>query len=669
MATATCFRCGEAKDGPLIKCPACEVTPGNDPERALSLALSELLATPAQLGQYAREIVSSRRPSVPLERIQAARQALADPNLPNILGRYFATTKPECSPPDAQPQKASQPASLNEAISLGRLAEAPLLRNPFVVLGVSIRDDRAKILGAAEQKSLEQDPEECRRAKGTLTNPRTRLSAEVAWLPGVSPKRAGQLLERLRTAPRSIPDEAGLPVLAHCNLTEAAIYSLGPKSSAEDAIHFIDSLTALSESLDLEEILKEINEDRSVSGFPEVGSADLVEGEMRDRKRALVLSIKDSLNQLPSEVLLRTLTDVVSEATDHGTIHAPELIDELVDGYALEVQGTLENGIANLQSLISSAERVAESGESAVAAYIDQIEHCVSAWDRIAQPIQLSAKARGIDHDLSIKAAGMIRGLLLNLFNNHDMLETAQRLVGLLEKLFANVTQVSELVEQDSGALIDIKIKREKAQTEREKSHAEWAKAITFAADVGFVFKDRLSVDPSGIQWRSSKWPLESITAVRWGGTRHSINGIPTGSVYKIGIATENGASEIEVLRKGTYAGFTAALWRAVCVRLMLEACEVLGKGRKVKFGEIEVDDTTVTLIRRKVFGADERVPLELCKSQVWTQNGRFYVGVVGDKKLYASASYIQDWNTHLLEHMIRTLFKKNATKLSEVFE
>ena len=99
MATATCFRCGEAKDDPLIKCPACEVTPGNDPERALSLALSELLATPAQLGQYAREIVSSRRPSVPLERIEAARQALVDPNLPNILGRHFATRKPEFSPP------------------------------------------------------------------------------------------------------------------------------------------------------------------------------------------------------------------------------------------------------------------------------------------------------------------------------------------------------------------------------------------------------------------------------------------------------------------------------------------------------------------------------------------------------------------------------------------
>lgn len=567
----------------------------------------------------------------------------------------------------------SPPASSNEAISLGHLAEAPLLRNPFVVLGVSIRDDRAKILEAAEQKSLEQDPEECRKAKGTLTNPRRRLSAEVAWLPGVSPKRAGQLLERLRTAPCSIPEEAGLPVLAHCNLTEAAIYSLGQKSRAEDAIHFIDSLTALSESLDREEILKEINEDRAVSGFPEVGSADLVEGEMRDRRRALVLSIKDSLNQLPSQVLLRTLTDVVSEATEHGTIHAPELIDELVDGYALEVQGTLENGIANLQSLISSAERVAESGESAVAAYIDQIEYCVSAWDRIAQPIQLSAKARGIDHDLSIKAAGMIRGLLLNLFNKHDMLETAQRLAGLLEKLFANVAQVSELAEQDSGALIDIKIKREKARTEREKNHAEWAKAITFAAGVGFVFKDRLSVDPSGIQWRSAKWPLESITAVRWGGKWHSIKDClkftPTGWVYKIGIATENGASEIEVLSKETYAGFTAALWRAVCVRLMREACEVLGKGRKLKFGEIEVDDTTVTLIRREVFGADERVPLELCKAQVWTRNGRFYVGVVGDKKLYASASYIQDWNTHLLEHMIRTLFKKNATNLSEVLE
>jgi len=425
----------------------------------------------------------------------------------------------------------------------------------------------------------------------------------------------------------------------------------------------------LSESLDPEKVLQEINEDRSVSGFPDVASADLVEAELRDRKRTLVLSIKASLNPLPSDVLLRAMTDVVSKATAEGATHAPELIDELVDGYALEVQATLEHGIANLQNLISSAEEAAKSGESAVAPYIDRIEHSASAWDRIARPIQLSAKARGIDHDLSIKLAGMIRGLSLCLFNEHDMLETAQRVTGLLEKLFANLPQFSELAEQDSGTLIDIKNRRQKAQAEREKSDADWAKAITFSADVGMVFKDRLSIDPSGIQWKNSKWPLESVTAVRWGGTRHSVNGIPTGSVYKIGIATNQGATEIEVLRKGTCSGFTAALWRAVCVRLMLEAGEVLGKGHKLKFGEIEVDDTTVTLIRRKILGADERVPMELCKAQAWSQNGRFYVGVVGDKKLYASASYIQDWNTHILEHMIRTLFKKDVTKLSEVFD
>ena len=667
MATAICLRCGEAKDNPLAECPACEVTPDNDPERALSLALSELLATPAQLGQYAREIGSSRRPSVPLERLQAAKRALADPNLPNILRKHFATKEPECSPQDASPQKVSQPASSCEEFGITRLAEAPLLRNPFAALGVSIRDDRAKILEAAEQRSLERDPEECRKAKGTLTNPRSRLSAEVAWLPGLSPQRAGQLLGRLRAAPRSIPDEAGLPVLAHCNLTEAAIYSLGPKSSAEDAILFIKSLTALSESLDPEKVLQEINEDRSVAGFPDVGSADLVEAELWDRKRVFVLSIKTSLNQLRSEVLLLAVTDVVSEATAEGTVHAPELIDELVDGYALEVQGTLESGIGNLQTLINSAEELATGGESAVAPYIDRIEHSASAWERIARPIQLSAKARGIDHDLSIKLAGMIRGLSLYLFNKHDMLETARRVTGLLEKLFAKLPQISELAEQDSRTLIDIKITRENAQAERQKNHADWAKAITFAADVGFVFKDRLSVDPSGVQWKGVKWPLESITAVRWGGARQQFS--LTGSVYKIGLAANKDATEIEVFEEGTYSGFTAALWRAVCVRLMLEACEVLGKGHRLKFGEIEVDDTTVTVIRRTVIESGDRVRLELCKAQIWTQNGRFYVGVGGDKKLYASASYIRDWNTHLLEHMIRSLFKKNATKLSEVFE
>ena len=89
--------------------------------------------------------------------------------------------------------------------------------SPFMVLEVTSRDDRRKISDQAEQKSLEISPDECQKARSDLTNPRNRLSVEMAWLPGVSPRRAKQLLDGLQLDPIAVRNETGLPTLAHCN--------------------------------------------------------------------------------------------------------------------------------------------------------------------------------------------------------------------------------------------------------------------------------------------------------------------------------------------------------------------------------------------------------------------------------------------------------------------
>ena len=49
-----------------------------------------------------------------------------------------------------------------------------------------------------------------RRRVPDLTNPRTRLEgAEIAWLPGVSPRKAVQLVENLLNEPMAIREESG----------------------------------------------------------------------------------------------------------------------------------------------------------------------------------------------------------------------------------------------------------------------------------------------------------------------------------------------------------------------------------------------------------------------------------------------------------------------------
>jgi hypothetical protein len=540
---------------------------------------------------------------------------------------------------------------------------------PFALLGVTSRDDRRKIVDQAEHKSLELNPDDCQKARSDLTNPRNRLAAEIAWLPGVSPRRASQLLEGLLVDAMAVRGETGLPTLAHCNLLAAAFEAVPSSYPSEDLAEFIQELAVLVDDLDAEEVIRDINEDRTISGFPEVKAIDQVEAELLERKRYFRTAIKDALNRLPPEALLGAITAAVEGATFGGEEHAPELIDELVDGYAIEVQNVLEKEAETAKKLIESVRRAAGGGESATAPLVENLERVARNWDRFAQPIQLSAKARGIEHEASIALAYAIRSLAIDLFNKHDQINPSRKLTKLLGEIFSELPEFAERVEQDADTLSDIHSKRTKAEAQAKAREAEWARSISFSADVGVVFKDTLSISADGIEWKGQRCPLDSITGVRWGAVRHSVNGIPTGTDYEIAFATRSGTTSVSLRKESTYSGFIEALWRAVCVRLMIEMSEALEGGRSLSFGNMTVEDAYVTLVRHKFLGANEKVRLSWSDVHVWSANGEFVIGAKNDKKVYGSGSYKDHWNIHLLDHIVRAGFKKGVNKLSDYFK
>src|SRR5688500_1582356 len=102
-----------------------------------------------------------------------------------------------------------------------------LHRSPLWILGATIRDDRRRIVELAEEMALHLDHEAGQKARADLTSPRTRLSAELGWLPGVSPRRASELVARLEQSPMSVRLETGIPCLAHANILAAAAESIG----------------------------------------------------------------------------------------------------------------------------------------------------------------------------------------------------------------------------------------------------------------------------------------------------------------------------------------------------------------------------------------------------------------------------------------------------------
>ncbi|MBM7062830.1 hypothetical protein JQX08_19115 [Pseudomonas sp. UL073] len=464
----------------------------------------------------------------------------------------------------------------------------------------------------------------------------------------------------------SIREESGLPTLAHLNLLAAAFEAVDGNDSADDVAEFIQEMAHLVDDLSAEQVLRDVNEDRSVSGFPEVKGIDLVESELSERKRYYRNAIKDALNRLPAASLVEAMTLAVDGITCGGQDHAPELIDDLVDSYAVETQGFLHKEAENAQKLIKAARDSAESGESIVKSIVDKLEAVARNWDKVAQPIQLSAKARGIDHEPSHEIAYSIRSLAIDLFNEHDMLIQSQRLTGLIQELFAELPEVSERVEQDAEALADIFENRKK--TEAQKN--EWAREITYQAEVGLMFKDTLSISPDGLAWNNQRFPLDTVTRVRWGAVRRSINGIPTGTTYTLAFGDNRSEAVIELKKESTYSTFLEKLWRAVVIRLLTELLETLQAGNEVRFGEATLRDDGITLIKHKFLGANEPVRCSWGQVHVWTADGAFFIGAKDDKKTYVGFSYIHAANTHVLEQAIRMAFKKpGMRRLSDVLQ
>lgn len=673
MGMAICFKCGLLKSYALLACAACGTTPRSNRELALSLVLTDQLSLNTQLAQYSNELRNHLELSVPSDALALAQEALKDPQLIAMLGAQPTSGAPATpmstaassrltAPPTGQPARS---ASVPRVSARRILKTTALHQTPFAILSVTTRDDRRRIVALAEEKSLELDHDVCQRARSDLTNPRTRLSAEIAWLPGVSPRRALQLVERLLDDAMAVREESGLPKLSHLNLLAAAFEAVGGEHDAEDLASFIQKVAYLVDEVAPEDVLRDINEDRAVSGFPEIQALDQIEAELANRKRYFRSAIKDALDRLPPATLVQVMTDTVEEVTLGGEVHAPELIDDLVDSYEVEKQDFLQKEADNVRKLIKAARDAANSGEAAVKPYVDTLDAVARKWDKVAQPIQLSAKARGIDHIASRNLAYEIRNLAIDLYKTHDMLTQSQRLIDLIQGLFAELPEVSERLEQDANALAFIFHKRKQAIARRD----EYAREITYRAEVGLIFKGTLSISPDGLSWKGQSFPLDSITRVRWGRVRH-FYGVPAGTTYTIAFGNKRSEAIVDLTQEDIYSTFIGKLWRAVCVRLRGEMLEALKDGRGLPFGDALIHDDGVTLVKYKFLGGYERVRCTWGQVQIRNDDESFCIWPKDDKRTNVGISYTHVANTHILENLIRMAFKKpGLRRLSEVMK
>lgn len=543
--------------------------------------------------------------------------------------------------------------------------DASLRANPFWVLGVSTRDDRRRIVEQAEDRSLHIDHDLCQKARSNLTAPRSRLAAELGWMPGVAPQRAVEMVRAALESEVVVHWEARLPDLARANLMAAQLENVCWDEPMPVSViaGFLCDLSWLVETVDPEEVVRDINEDRAIAGFPEVGGVEAVEEELAERRRAYLSAMKRLLNSMSPERLVDIMNTAVNKATTGGARQGPALLDDLVDGYEVEAQVFLQKERETIAALIDSARRAAPGGQQAVSPIIEKLGRVARNWDRVAQPIQLSMKSRGIEHRPSRDLAYELRSLAVDLNNEHDMLDQAARMTQLLHEVFAELPEVAERLSEDAEAIA--KLRRDAQESASRK--AQWERDITFRASVGILFKDELAISPRGVTWGGRGYTLDAVTGVRWGGVRNSINGIPTGTEFTIGFGDSRSELAVQLRDESIFTKFVECLWRGVGVRLMFEIVNALKEGHSLSFGDITVEDAAVTLVRRRVFGSSEHVRLGWNSVQIWSANGELVVGSKLDNRVNGAASYIRVWNTHILEHIIRRGFEKGIRKLSDV--
>jgi hypothetical protein len=538
-------------------------------------------------------------------------------------------------------------------------------QNPFHLLGATLRDSARRIIALAEEKALVLDDEICQKARSDLTAPNTRLAAEVRWLPGISPSKTEELIRALQARPVHVQETAGLPPLVRLNLEAAKFQWQGDASDvaltpAGEVAERIRQFSRLWEAIDPEQVRRDLNEDRAVSGFPEIGGTEQIEAELAELRRRHRDIVKEALDRMMSEAMVDTMSKAVRINSVGDETITNAFMDDLIDAYQEEARGFLDGETAKIEALVKLAKDVATGGTARVSPVISAIEEVATVWTKVAEPIQLSLKARGIQHNQSHHVAIAIRDLGVTLFNEHGMLDQAERITGALQRLFSYVPDVAARVAEDAEEVDGIRKSWQKAAAEQE----EWAERITYRTEVGVLFKKKLSISPDGIEWNGERYPLDSITRVRWGGVRHSVNGVPTGTTYTIAVG-DNKRETVIHLDGTRHQAFIERLWPAICARLMTSILRNLREGRELVFGDALLTDLGLTLTKHKMFGANERVFCDWWHIQTWSRDGSFHIQSKDDKKAYVTLSYLSDHNTHLLEHLIGLKFKAQDKKIS----
>ena len=315
----------------------------------------------------------------------------------------------------------------------------------------------------AEECSLLSDADECMNAQSTLTRPQNRISAEITWFPGVNPEHIESLLKQLESPHQNLLNIIDLPHLARTNVLTAGL-SRHSNMASTDLLEWILAISHAYERIDPEDVRRVLNEERNLSGFPQIADLSVIAAEIQNQRRYYTQTISTVINNLSVTERARILTLTLETVIGNNNSRCPILIDDLIQSYEQAVGEDLEKKQKIIEAHDEKLRAMAnaKNPDSTLQPIVEQLIQAVKDWDTLAQPIQLSKRSRGERHDASFEIAWSIQELAAHLFVEYNKYNFTLQLLNMLLDVFAEVPEIVEQIEKDKNT-VEARIQEEKS--------------------------------------------------------------------------------------------------------------------------------------------------------------------------------------------------------------
>ena len=445
---------------------------------------------------------------------------------------------------------------------------------------------------------LELDSSVCAEARMSLTNPRKRLSAEISWFPGMSVRQINTVIKEISNQELQPETMKKLSSLAGFN---AILYYLesGAKISGKELESVLFALAQNYDTIKPEQILTIINEDRSVSGFPEITELSLIQEEILSIKNNAIRVIQDAVSKLTFDRLNKVMLNLMEKAVKDSM--PLMLLDDIIDEvYAMAVQKNIDTIESDIKDSIQHIRSSYALGQTKLKAMVDEFLLKLEKFDNIMQPIQLSTQRRGLEHKLTRDIAYEVRRLSIFLSDN-GYIELDRQITKKMNELFVEVGSIEELTAKD---LKDIdEISKKKAAEKKEIGPKNEDIECEFTHTDFFGNETKLAISKKGITYGDKTYKLKDITRVRYGAKWDS------GSLCTlVAFGTKDEETQIKWLESGRGSGnypydeFIECLWHAVGFDIMMAMLNQLALGHSI-YGVIY--DDKVKLERESYYGDD----------------------------------------------------------------